>query len=119
MTKSFAMTLNLKDRASVIDRYKKYHLAVWPDVIEGLRSIGISKMNIFLVGRRLFMYFEAPDDFDIGSDFPRYMASGRAKEWDDLMRTFQEPVPEAAKGAWWAEMGEVFDLDWEPEDTKG
>ena len=26
------------------------------------------------------------------------------------MRTFQEPVPEAVDGEWWAEMEEVFDL---------
>jgi L-rhamnose mutarotase len=115
--KSLAMTLNLQDRAASIDRYKDYHRAVWPEVIEGLQLIGISKMKIFLIGRRLFMYFEAPDDFEIGRDFPRYMASRRVKEWDDTMRTFQEPVPEAAEGEWWAEMEEVFDLDWELERT--
>jgi L-rhamnose mutarotase len=109
--KSVAMTLDLKDDAATIERYKEYHRAVWPEVVEGLRAIGISKMKIFLLGRRLFMYFEAPDDFEAGRDFNRYMALRRAKEWDELMSTFQEPVPEAAHGEWWAEMAEVFDLD--------
>ena len=110
--KSFAMTLSLKDDPDVIEEYKKYHRAVWPEVLAGLRNIGVSRMKIFLRGRRLFMYLEARDDFDLGRDFPRYMESERAREWDVLMRGFQEPAPEAAPGEWWAPMGEVFDLDW-------
>ena len=34
------------------------------------------------------------------------------REWDELMRGFQEPVPGAKPGEWWAGMEEVFDLDW-------
>lgn len=110
--KTFAMTLNLKDDPKVIEKYVEYHRAVWPEVLESLRGIGISKMKIFLHGRRLFMYLEARDDFDLGRDFPRYMKSQRAGEWDALMRQFQEPVPGAKAGEWWAAMEEVFDLDW-------
>ena len=110
--KSFAMTLNLQDRPGVIEEYQKYHRAVWPEVLDGLRAIGISKMKIFLHGRRLFMYLEAHDEFDLARDFPRYMASELAKEWDALMRQFQEPVPGASPDDWWAAMEEVFDIDW-------
>ena len=35
----------------------------------------------------------------------------KAAEWDELMRTFQEPVAEARPGEWWASMECVFDLD--------
>ncbi len=109
--KSFAMTLNLKDEAGVIEKYKKYHSAVWPEVLDGLKGIGISRMKIFLNRRRLFMYLEAPDDFDLDRDFPLYMQqSPRAQEWDTLMREYQEPVSGAKPGEWWAPMEEVFDL---------
>jgi L-rhamnose mutarotase len=110
--KSYAMSLNLKDDSAVIEAYKEYHRAVWPEVLTGLRAVGISRMKIFLLGRRLFMYLEASDDFDLARDFPRYMQTERAQEWDALMRTFQEPAPEAAPGEWWASLDEVFDLDW-------
>ncbi len=110
--KSFAMTLNLKDDPAVIQRYKEYHRAVWPEVLAGLRRIGISKMKIFLRGRRLFMYMEAHDTFDPVRDLPRYMETERAREWDALMRGYQEPLPEAAPGEWWSQMQEVFDLAW-------
>ncbi len=110
--KSFAMTLNLKDDPAIIQQYREYHRAVWPEVLKGLRGIGITRMKIFLHGRRLFMYLEAPDSFDPRRDFPRYMTDRRARQWDELMRTFQEPVPGATAGEWWAPMEEVFDLDW-------
>ena len=109
--KSYAMALDLKDDPGVVEKYTEYHRAVWPEVVAGLRGVGISKMKIFLHGRRMFMYLEAPDHFDLSRDFIRYAKSERAGEWDALMRGFQEPVPGAAPGEWWAPMEEVFDLD--------
>ncbi len=34
----------------------------------------------------------------------------RGKEWDALMCTFQEKVPEAGPDEWWALMEQVYDL---------
>ena len=79
--------------------------------ISGLKTVGVTRMDIFLHERRLFMYMETTDGFDLERDFPRYMESPRAKEWDALMRTFQEPVQDAAPGEWWAAMEHVFDLN--------
>ena len=45
--RSFAMTLNLKDDPQTVETYKEYHRKVWPEVLEGLKGIGISKMKIF------------------------------------------------------------------------
>ena len=111
--KSLAMTLDLVDAPEVIEKYKAYHREVWPEVISGLRSIGVARMKIFLLGTRMFMYLEVPDDFDLATDFQTYTdSSPRAKQWDELMRNFQSQVPEAKEGEWWAGMEEVFDIDW-------
>ena len=110
--KAFALTLGLRSRPGVVEEYTEYHRAVWPEVLEGLRGIGIAKMKIFLHNRRLFMYLEAGDGFDPAKDFPKLMEDPRGKEWDELMRGFQEPVPGAKPGDCWAGMEEVFDLDW-------
>jgi L-rhamnose mutarotase len=106
------MTLDLKDDPETRAKYIEYHRAVWPDVLDGLRGVGITGMKIYLHGPRLFMYMEAEDDFVPDRDFSKYMETGRAREWDELMRTFQQPVPDASPGDWWSEMDEVFDLDW-------
>ena len=109
--KSFGMILGLRDGPDVAEAYKEHHRAVWPEVVEGLKGVGITQMRIFLQGRRLFMYMETIDDFDLDRDFCRYMESQRAQEWDTLMRTYQEPVPEARPDEWWASMEPVYDLE--------
>ena len=111
--KSLAMTLDLIEDPEVIEKYKAFHREVWPEVIDGLRSIGIARMSIFLLGARMFMYLEVPDDFDLATDFQRYTdSSPKAKEWDELMRNFQCRAPGAKEDEWWASMEEVFDIDW-------
>lgn len=58
------------------------------------------------------MSLETGDGFDPARDFPRYEASHpRVKEWQDLMASMQEPVPEAAPGELWAEMNLAYRLD--------
>jgi L-rhamnose mutarotase len=68
-------------------------------------------MRIWRLGRRLFMVMETSDAFDPGRDWLRYMAMDpRISEWQSLMESFQEPVPEAKTGEWWADMEPVYAL---------
>lgn len=107
----FGLTLNLKDDPLVIEQYKTYHRNVWPEVLESLREVGITQMDIYLLGNRLFMAIDTVDDFDPVHDFPRHLEiHPRCREWDVLMRNFQERVPEAKPGEWWATMEQVFEL---------
>lgn len=109
--KQLALTLNLKDDPAVIAAYKAYHAEAWPEVIDALKAVGVLQMKIWLLGRRLFMLAEVNDDFDPATDFPRYLTlHPRCQEWEDLMGTFQEPVPEAQPGEKWAAMEQVFTL---------
>ena len=106
-----AMALDLKDDPQAIAEYEEYHRSVWPEVREGLRSIGIERMRIFRCGLRLFMYFEAPDGFDPSRDYQAYAENPRCRAWDELMRDYQEQVPGATPEAWWTPMELVFDLE--------
>lgn len=109
--KRYAQTLNLKDDPAIIDRYVEHHRTVWPEVERGLRAIGIEQMLIWRLGRRLFMVMETEDAFDPVRDFARYMEGDpRIREWQTLMESLQEPVPEAQPGEWWAEMELVYAL---------
>ena len=109
--KSFAMTLHLKDDPKTIETYKEYHRNVWPEVEQSLKAVGIVSMQIFLLGRRLFMYMETTDDFEAQRDFPKYLEMDpKCKEWDALMCTYQEKVPEAGEDDWWATMERVYNL---------
>ena len=110
--KRYARTLQLKDDPAVINRYVEHHRAVWPEVERGLRGIGIERMLIWLLGRRLFMLMETTDEFDEERDWTRYVASDpRIAEWQSLMESMQEPVAEAKPGEWWADMEMVYALE--------
>jgi L-rhamnose mutarotase len=110
--KRYGRTINLKDDPAIIARYIEHHRAVWPEVERGLRGIGIERMLIWLLGRRLFMLMETVDGFDADRDWPRYMASDpRVVEWQSLMESMQEPVDEARPGEWWSDMDLVFALE--------
>lgn len=107
---TYGMTLMLKDDDEIVERYKEYHRNAWPEVVARLREIGIVEMRIYLLGRRMFMYMEAIDGFVPEREFPKLVEDPRYREWDELMRSLQEPAPEAKPGEWWAPMDEVFDL---------
>lgn len=109
--KEFALTLNLRDDPETIELYKAYHHNVWPEVLECLKTIGIAKMHIYVLGRRLFMVLEAPDDFDPKRDFKKLDGlHPRYEEWQRLMDGYQEKVPEAQSDEHWAQMERVFAL---------
>ena len=108
----YAMTLQLRDEPGVIRRYREEHASAWPVVIASLRGAGVLELRIFLLGRRLFMYMEAVPTFDPSRDLAGLDSNPRYREWDELMRSMQEPVPEAAGESWWAPMEEVFNLNW-------
>lgn len=109
--KHFGLTINLRDDPELIEKYKVYHQNAWEETLIGLKSVGITKMNIYLLGRQLFRAMETIDTFDIKRDFPRYLEEHpKCREWDELMRTFQEPVDEAQPDEWWTQMEPVFEL---------
>ena len=109
---SFAMTLCLRDDPAAISAYVEAHRAAWPSVKSKLREVGIESMKIYLRGRRLFMYFEAPDTFEPSTGFASLLEDPTYVEWDRQMRELQERAPEASPDEWWASMDIVFDLMW-------
>ena len=74
----FGLTLNLKDDPEVIEQYKAYHRDVWPEVLDSLREVGITRMDIYLLGNRLFMAIETVDDFDPDRDFSTLLGTASA-----------------------------------------
>lgn len=110
--KSYGLTLCLQDDPAKIEEYKRYHEAVWPAVVARIREVGIRRMQIFLRGRRLFMYIDTDDDFELAPAWLRIMEDPKSVEWNQLMADLQERAPEATPDEWWAEMERVFDTEW-------
>lgn len=108
----YVFTLNLKDDPAVVDAYVRHHRDVWPEVQASLLRVGVQRMDIYLLGRRLVMIVDMREGIDYRVAFASHASSSaRVAEWEGLMKAMQEPVPGARAGEWWAAMEPVFHLE--------
>ncbi len=108
--KRFGQLIGL--RPEVLDEYKRYHAAVWPEILAAIRKAGIRNYSIFHFDGKLFAYFEytGPDD-EFEARMRELARAPRMREWWDIMDPWQKPVEGRAPGDWWANMREVFHTD--------
>ncbi|MCB0549281.1 MAG: L-rhamnose mutarotase [Phaeodactylibacter sp.] len=108
--KRHCLTLDLKDDPTLIAEYEAYHRAVWPDILESIRNAGITGMEIYRLGNRLFMIMETTDDFSFEQKAAMDAANPKVQEWEELMWRFQQPLPGAQAGEKWMVMERIFEL---------
>ena len=92
------------------ERYKTYHAAVWPEVLEMITACHITNYSIFHKNNLLFAYFEYVGS-DFKADMEKMAADPKTQEWWAIMMPMQRPVENRSEGEWWAIMEEVFHLD--------
>lgn len=106
--KRFALTLDLKNDPQLIEQYKEHHRAVWPEILESIKSSGILSMEIYHIETRLFMIIEASDDFSFEKKAQMDASNPKVQEWEALMDTYQQRLPFAKAGEKWVLMERVF-----------
>lgn len=86
--KRYCQTMDLKDDPELIAKYRECHSKEksWREIREGIRSVGILEMEIYICGNRLFMIVETPIDFDWESAMAKLATLPRQQEWEDLYR---------------------------------
>lgn len=111
-TKRYCQTLDLKDDPELISEYRKRHTEneAWPEILQGIRSVGISEMEIYILDNRLFMIVETPFDFDWDEAFARLATLPRQEEWETYMSIFQVARPGATSAEKWRMMERIFHL---------
>jgi len=111
-TKRYCQTLDLKNDPELIEEYVRRHSEenAWPEIREGIRSVGILEMEIYLLENRLFMIVETPLDFDWDEAFTRLATLPRQQEWEDYMSIFQDVEPNATSAEKWKQMKRIFKL---------
>ena len=93
-----------------LDKYKAYHAAVWPEILEMITACNICNYSIFHKDGLLFAYLEySGEDFE--ADMAKMAADPKTQEWWSVMMPMQKPISTRADGEWWADMEEVFHLD--------
>lgn len=110
--KRYVQTLDLRDNKELIAEYRRRHAEgnVWPEILEGIRSVGILEMEIYILGTRLVMIVETPEDFDWNTAMTRLAGLPRQDEWEATMAIFQDADPSATSAGKWRLMERMFHL---------
>ncbi|MCQ2300411.1 MAG: L-rhamnose mutarotase [Bacteroidales bacterium] len=109
--KRYCQTLNLVDDPELIEKYCEAHAHVWPEIQEGIRSVGILDMQIYRLDTKLFMICDTVDDFDWEKDNARLAMLPRQAEWEAYVAQFQGSRPDAPSTEKWHLMDKIFELD--------
>ncbi|TAK34066.1 MAG: L-rhamnose mutarotase [Saprospiraceae bacterium] len=113
MTKRYCFALDLKDDPELIERYKAHHAPghVWPEITQSIKAAGITGMEIYLTGNRLFMVMEVDETFDPERKAAMDAANPKVQEWEALMWQFQQPLQWAGEGEKWVPVEQIFKLE--------
>jgi len=110
--KRYCQTLDLKNDPALISEYLKRHsqAEAWPEIIAGIREIGILEMELYILETRLIMIVETPPDFEWESAMTKLATLNRQAEWEDYMSVFQMAKPGASSAEKWQLMDTFFHL---------
>lgn len=110
--KRYCQTLDLRNSPELIAEYKKRHSQseMWPEIMAGIRQVGILEMEIYILGTRLFMIVETPLDFDWDMAMTQLSSLHRQEEWEEYMSVFQQAEPGMSSAEKWKPMERMFHL---------
>jgi L-rhamnose mutarotase len=111
MNRRFCLTLDLKDDPKLIAEYRRYHEKIWPEITRSIKNSGIEALEIYLFGTRMFMIMEVNQHFSFEAKSRADQSNPKVQEWENLMETFQQRLPQAKPGEKWLLMEKIFDLE--------
>ena len=113
--KKFCLALDLKDDHELIEQYDQLHKTenAWPEITRSITDGGISNMEIYRTGNRLFMIMETEDDFSFENKAKMDAENPKVEVWEALMGKYQQGLPSAKEGEKWLLMKKIFAMEGE------
>ena len=111
--KRYCKTLILKDDPELIKQYKYVHgiNQCWPEIVQGMKEVGIIDMEIYIYGNMLFMIMDTAADFDHEKAMAELALKPKQKEWESYVSRFQNTDSGADAGSKWTLMERVYEMD--------
>ena len=106
--KRFGQVIQLQP--GILESYKQYHAAIWPEVAAKITECNIRNYSIFHKDGYLFAYFEYHGQ-DFAGDMAKMAEDPKTLEWWAIMKPMQAPLETRLPGEWWADMEECFHQD--------
>ncbi|MHC4264526.1 MAG: L-rhamnose mutarotase [Planctomycetota bacterium] len=113
-----------------IDTFKRYFIATdlkdpdlgseykqllasehWADIAEWMHSEGVIDLEIYMFQQRLAMIFETKPDFHLQTFKDNLHALPLYKDWQQKMKRFLKPLPQAKEGEAWTLTERVYELE--------
>jgi L-rhamnose mutarotase len=109
--KRYCLALDLKNDPKLIAEYEAYHKNVWPEIEKSIRDAGVTSLEIYRIGDRLFMILEADDLFTFEKKSAMDASNAKVQEWETLMWKFQQALPGSQPGEKWIVMDKIYQLN--------
>jgi L-rhamnose mutarotase len=109
--KRYTFALDLVDDPIMIAEYEKYHEKIRDEIAKSITDSGISTMEIYRIGNRLFMIMETEDNFSFEKKTEMDANNLKVQAWENLMWKYQQALPMAKNGEKWMLMNRIFKLN--------
>ncbi|GAB3558894.1 L-rhamnose mutarotase [Spirosoma fluminis] len=106
----YCFALDLKDDPALIAEYEQHHERIWPEIEASIRESGITNMEIYRIGNRLFMIMDTDDTFSFAQKDAADAANPIVQQWENFMWQYQQALPMAKPGEKWSLMKKIFQL---------
>lgn len=106
----YCLALDLKNDPYLIAEYEAHHRAVWPEILESIKSAGIEALEIYRIENRLFMIMEVNGSFSFERKKEMDAANEAVQRWEQLMWNYQQALTSAKAGEKWLLMDKIFKL---------
>src|ERR1700754_4536057 len=108
--KRYCLALDLIEDNKLIHEYEQWHQSIWPEIKKNILDSGITSMEIYRTGNRLFMIMETDPSFSFERKSAMDTTNPKVQEWEQLMWKFQQALPWAKEGEKWIIMDRIFEL---------
>jgi L-rhamnose mutarotase len=106
----YCLALDLQPDPALIAEYENHHRQVWPEIKASILDSGITQMEIWRLGDRLFMIIEAGPGFSFEKKATADAANPAVEKWEQLMWKYQKGIPGSRPGEKWRLMDKIFEL---------
>ena len=83
---------------------------VWKEITDGIRQVGVERMDIFLHGTTLTMIVETATGVDFDNAMARLASLPRQAEWEEFVGRYQKCASGSSSGEKWQRMSQIFEL---------
>jgi hypothetical protein len=111
-SKRYCQFLEIKDNPELIAKYKECHSKEghWKEIPEGIRSVGILEMEMYIYGNKVFMIVDTEADFEWDKAMAKLATLPRQAEWEAFVAELQGCDPNATSDQKWQLMERMFYL---------